>query len=73
MLPPPNDGICFDVYEFTLQPNSKRTLSITWKPIISGNIRKVIKLEQVDNNRKYEFIILGNCFAPLNKNLKVST
>lgn len=71
VLPRPSDDIFFDVYEFILQPNSQRKLSITWQPLVTGNIRKVIKIEQVDSNRKYDFIILGNCIAPVNKNLKV--
>lgn len=71
-MPSSNDsGICFDVYEFTLQPNSRHELSITWKPSKHGNMRQSIKIEQVDSNRKYDFIILGNCVDPLNKKFKV--
>lgn len=71
-MPHSNDGIYFDVYEFTLQPNSQRKLSITWQPSVYGNMRKLIRIEQVDNNRKYDFIIFGNCIDPLHKKLKVS-
>lgn len=72
VLPSSNDGIHFDVYEFTLQPNSQRKLSITWQPSVYGNMRKLIKIEEVDNNRKYDFVILGNCIDPLHKKLRVS-
>lgn len=71
ILPHPSDGIYFDIYEFTLNPNTHRVLSVTWQPILSGNIRKLIKLKQVDSNTKYEFIILGNCIAPVKNNVKV--
>ncbi|KAE9525583.1 hypothetical protein AGLY_014110 [Aphis glycines] len=70
ILPHSNDGIYFDVYEFTLQPNSQRKLSITWQPSVYGNMRKLIRIEQVDNNRKYDFIVFGNCIDPLHKKLK---
>ncbi|KAF0764759.1 protein abnormal spindle-like isoform X1 [Aphis craccivora] len=70
ILPHSNDGIYFDVYEFTLQPNSQRKLSITWQPSVYGNMRKLIRIEQVDNNRKYDFVIFGNCIDPLHKKLK---
>jgi len=71
VLPSSNDGIHFDVYEFTLQPNSQHKLSITWQPSVYGNMRKLIKIEEVDNNRKYDFVIFGNCIDPLRKKLKV--
>jgi len=35
-------------------------------------MRKLIKIEQVDNNRKYDFVIFGNCIDPLHKKLRVS-
>ncbi|XP_026817930.1 protein abnormal spindle-like isoform X2 [Rhopalosiphum maidis] len=70
ILPSSNDGIYFDVYEFTLQPNSQRKISITWQPSVHGNMRKLIRIEQVDNNRKYDFVIFGNCIDPLQKKLK---
>ncbi|XP_060855887.1 protein abnormal spindle-like [Metopolophium dirhodum] len=70
VLPSSNDGIHFDVYEFTLQPKSQRKLSITWQPSVYGNMRKLIKIEQVDNNRKYDFVIFGNCIDPLHKKLR---
>lgn len=35
-------------------------------------MRKLIKIEEVDNNRKYDFVIFGNCIDPLRKKLKVS-
>ncbi|XP_022160068.1 protein abnormal spindle-like isoform X2 [Myzus persicae] len=73
VLPSSNDGIYFDVYEFTLQPNSQRKLSITWQPSVYGNMRKLIKIEQVDNNRKYDFVIFGNCIDPLHKKLRGSS
>lgn len=34
-------------------------------------MRKLIKIEQVNSNKKYDFIILGNCIDPLNKKSKV--
>jgi len=71
VLPPPSDGVNFDVYEFTLEPNSQRELSITWQPSQHGNMRKLIRIEQVDNNKKYDFVILGNCNNPPHKKLKV--
>jgi len=55
-----------------LQPNAQRKLSITWQPSVYGNMRKLIKIEEVDNNRKYDFVIFGNCIDPLRKKLKVS-
>jgi len=71
VLPPSSDGLHFDVHEFTLPPNSQRELTITWKPSVCGNMRKLIKIEQIDNNRKYDFIVLGNCIDPSNKKFKV--
>lgn len=73
VLPPPSDGVYFDVYEFTLEPNSECELSITWQPSRHGNMRKLIRIEQVDNNKKYDFVILGNCNSPPHKNLKSNT
>ncbi|XP_008182570.1 protein abnormal spindle isoform X2 [Acyrthosiphon pisum] len=70
IIPSSNDGIHFDVYEFTLQPKSQRKLSIAWQPSVCGNMRKLIKIEQVDNNRKYDFVIFGNCIDPLHKKLR---
>lgn len=35
-------------------------------------MRKLIKIEQVDNNRKYDFVILGNCNGPPYKEFKVN-
>lgn len=35
-------------------------------------MRKSIKIEQVDNKRKYDFVIIGNCIDPLHKKLRVS-
>jgi len=71
VLPSSNDGIHFDVYEFTLEPNSECELSITWQPSKHGNMRKLIRIEQVDNNKKYDFVILGNCYSPPYKKVKV--
>lgn len=71
VLPLPSDGVYFDVYKFTLEPNSQRELSITWQPSQYGNMRKLIKIEQVDNNKKYDFVILGNCNSPSYKKFKV--
>jgi abnormal spindle-like microcephaly-associated protein len=34
-------------------------------------MRKLIKIEQVDNNKKYDFVILGNCNSPSYKKFKV--
>jgi len=64
--------VYFDVYKFTLEPNSQCELAITWQPSEYGNIRKLIKIEQVDNNRKYDFVILGNCNGPPYKKFKVN-
>lgn len=61
----------FDNYEFTIQPNSQHEISITWQPHVYGNIRKLIKIEQVDSNIKYDFVILGNCIDSQNKKLQV--
>lgn len=72
VLPPSSDGICFDVYDFVLQPNSQHEISITWQPSMSGNMRKLIKIEEVDSNKKYDFVVLGNCVDPINKQFKVS-
>ncbi|XP_060849151.1 abnormal spindle-like microcephaly-associated protein homolog [Rhopalosiphum padi] len=73
VLPLPSDGVYFDVYKFTLEPNSQRELSITWQPSQYGNMRKLIKIEQVDNNKKYDFVILGNCNSPSYKKFKGAT
>ncbi|CAI6348354.1 unnamed protein product [Macrosiphum euphorbiae] len=73
VLPPPSDGVYFDVYEFTLEPNSECELSITWQPSKHGNMRKSIRIEQVDNNKKFDFVILGNCNSPPYKKLKGAT
>lgn len=72
VLPPPSDGIHFNLYKFTLEPNSQCELAITWQPSEYGNMRKLIKLEQVDFNRKYDFVILGNCTGSPHKKFKVS-
>jgi len=34
-------------------------------------MRKLIRIEQLDNNKKYDFVILGNCNNPPYKKLKV--
>lgn len=70
-LPPPSEGIYFDVYEFSLRPNECRDIMITWKPSEHGNIRKLIRIEQKDSNKKYEFVILGSCDFPLSQKSKV--
>lgn len=72
VLPPPSDGIHFNLYKFTLEPNSQCELAITWQPFEYGNMRKLIKIEQVDFNRKYDFVILGNCSGSPHKKFKVS-
>jgi len=54
-----------------LEPNSQRELFITWQPTVYGNMRKLVKIEQKDGNRKYDFVVLGNCVNPLGKKLKV--
>ncbi|XP_025421851.1 protein abnormal spindle-like isoform X3 [Sipha flava] len=69
-LPHLSDGIRFNIYDFTLQPHSQHELSITWQPLVYGNMRKTIKLEQKDSNIKYDFVIMGNCIDTLNKKLK---
>lgn len=71
-MPPSSDGVFFNVYEFTLAPNSQCDISITWKPVEYGNMRKLIKIKQVDSNRKYDFVILGNCNGPPHKKFKVN-
>ncbi|XP_050438518.1 protein abnormal spindle isoform X3 [Adelges cooleyi] len=70
-LPPPSDGIYFDVYDFSLEPNSQRLLTITWQPAEYGNIRKLVKIEQKDSNKKYDFVVLGSCNFPPHKRSKV--
>lgn len=70
-MPPPSDGVYFNVYKFTLEPKSQCELLITWKPSEYGNMRKLIKIEQVDSSKKYDFVILGNCNGPANTKLKV--
>lgn len=35
-------------------------------------MRKLIKIEQIDSNRKYDFVILGNCNSPQHKEKKVN-
>lgn len=62
----------FDVYEFTLAPYAQHKLSITWQPFKYGNMRKLIKIEQIDSNRKFDFVILGNCNSLPQKKYKVS-
>ncbi|XP_050531513.1 protein abnormal spindle isoform X2 [Daktulosphaira vitifoliae] len=70
VLPPSSDGIYFDIFEFSLGPNQCRDIMITWNPSQYGNIRKSIKIEQKDCNKKYEFVILGNCIYPPGKTSK---
>lgn len=60
------------MYEFSLEPNSDCELVITWQPSEYGNMRKLIKIEQLDNNRKYDFVILGSCSSPPYKKFKVN-
>lgn len=71
-MPSPGYGIYFDFYEFTLEPYSQCKLSIRWQPCEYGNMRKLIKIEQVNSNKKYDFVILGNCSGPPKKKFKVS-
>ncbi|VVC38206.1 Hypothetical protein CINCED_3A000313 [Cinara cedri] len=70
VLTPPGDGFCFGVYKFTVEPYSQYELAITWQPSEYGNVRKLIKIEQVDSNRKYDFVVLGNCNSPFYKQFK---
>lgn len=72
-MPSPGDGVYFDFYEFSLEPYSQCKLLIRWQPSEYGNMRKLIKIEQVNSNKKYDFVILGNCSGPPNNKLKVST
>lgn len=63
----------FDVYEFTLGSYAQHKLLISWQPLEYGNMRKLIKIEQTNGNRKFDFVILGNCNGPPQKKNKVSS
>lgn len=71
-MPSLGSGIYFDFYEFTLEPHSQCKLSIRWQPCRYGNMRKIIKIKQVNSNKKYDFVILGNCIRSPKENCVVS-